>query len=150
MKNKTVIVTGSSSGMGKFMAMKFAQEGANVVITGRSLERLEKAKEEMMETSTGDIFMFPMDVRKPEDVERMVKETVDKYGSIDHLVNNAAGNFVCAAEDLSVNGWNSVIDIVLNGTFYCSSAVGKYWIDNNKKGDRKSTRLNSSHVAISY
>ncbi|HLS61013.1 MAG TPA: 2,4-dienoyl-CoA reductase [Virgibacillus sp.] len=134
MKNKTVIVTGSSSGMGKFMAMKFAQEGANVVITGRSLERLEKAKEEMMETSTGDIFMFPMDVRKPEDVERMVKETVDKYGSIDHLVNNAAGNFVCAAEDLSVNGWNSVIDIVLNGTFYCSSAVGKYWIDNNKKG----------------
>src|SRR5690625_7606127 len=116
MKNKTVIVTGSSSGMGKFMAMKFAQEGANVVITGRSLERLEKAKEEMMETSTGDIFMFPMDVRKPEDVERMVKETVDKYGSMDHLVNNAGGNFVCAAEDRSVNGWKLVNGMGLNGS----------------------------------
>lgn len=134
MKDKTVIVTGSSSGMGKYMAEKFAVEGANVVLTGRNEDRLQATKEELDKSSTGEIFTVSMDVRKPEDVERMVEKTVEKFGSIDHLVNNAAGNFITAAEDLSVNGWNSVIDIVLNGTFYCSREVGKYWIDTGIKG----------------
>ncbi|WP_099157919.1 2,4-dienoyl-CoA reductase [Virgibacillus ndiopensis] len=134
MKNKTIIVTGSSSGMGKYMAKKFVLEGANVVITGRHEDKLIHTKKELNEGATGDIFIVPMDVRKPEDVERLVEKTVDKYGEIDYLINNAAGNFICAAEDLSVNGWNSVIDIVLNGTFYCSREVGRYWIDNGKKG----------------
>jgi len=134
MKNKTVIVTGSSSGMGKYMAKKFADEGANVVITGRTEDKLVTVKDELMKTATGDIFIIAMDVRKTEDVARMVEQTVEKYGSIDHLVNNAAGNFISAAEDLSTNGWNSVIDIVLNGTFYCSQAVGKYWIESGNKG----------------
>jgi len=134
MKNKTVIVTGSSSGMGKYMAKKFADEGANVVITGRTEDKLVAVKEELMKTATGDIFIIAMDVRKTEDVARMVEQTIEKYGSIDHLVNNAAGNFISAAEDLSANGWNSVIDIVLNGTFYCSQAVGKHWIESGNKG----------------
>lgn len=134
MKDKTVIVTGSSSGMGKYMAEKFAVEGANVVLTGRNEDRLQATKEELDKSSTGEIYTVSMDVRKPEDVERMVEKTVEKFGSIDHLVNNAAGNFIAAAEDLSVNGWNSVIDIVLNGTFYCSREIGKYWIDNGIKG----------------
>src|SRR5699024_8638264 len=118
MKNKTVIVTGGSSGMGKGMAQRFANDGANVMITGRNVEKLEAAKAEMLQTATGKVEYVQMDVRNIEDVERMVEETVKTFGSIDHLVNNAAGNFVVAAEDLSVNGWNSVIDIVLNGTFY--------------------------------
>lgn len=136
MKNKTVIVTGGSSGMGKYMAEKFFAEGAQVVITGRTIEKLEKVKEGLIgnSSSTGDVSVVQMDVRNPEEVKRMVEETVEKYGSIDHLVNNAAGNFICAAEDLSVNGWNSVIDIVLNGTFYCSREVGKYWIEEQVKG----------------
>lgn len=62
-------------------------------------------------------------------------QPINKFGTIDHLINNAAGNFICAAEDLSSNGWNSVIDIVLNGTFYCSQAVGKYWIESGRKGN---------------
>src|SRR5690625_3886761 len=94
MKNKTVIVTGSSSGMGKYMAKKFADEGANVVITGRTEDKLVTVKDELMKTATGDIFIIAMDVRKTEDVARMVEQTVEKYGSIDHLVNNAAGNFI--------------------------------------------------------
>lgn len=69
-----------------------------------------------------------MDVREPEHAEHMVKITDEAFGRIDFLVNNAAGNFICPAEKLSVNGWNAVINIVLNGTFYCSSTVGKYWI----------------------
>ncbi|WP_174613094.1 2,4-dienoyl-CoA reductase [Virgibacillus ihumii] len=134
MKNKTVIVTGSTSGMGKYMAEKFAAEGANVVLTGRSEEKLAAAKENLEQMSQGSLYTVSMDVRKPEDVERMVKQTIDHFGSIDFLVNNAAGNFIVPAEELSVNGWNSVIDIVLNGTFYCSREIGKYWIDNGMKG----------------
>ncbi|HLS09539.1 2,4-dienoyl-CoA reductase [Lentibacillus sp.] len=134
MKNKTVIVTGASSGMGKYMAAKFADEGANVVMTGRDEERLDTARRELEKTAVGEVYPLSMDVRKPEDVERMVAETVDKFSSIDHLVNNAAGNFIAPAEGLSVNGWNAVIDIVLNGTFYCSREVGKYWIDHGMNG----------------
>ncbi len=134
MQNKVVIITGSSSGMGKHMAKRFVQEGANVVITGRDQERLDHARQEILQMGQGDVFAISMDVRKPADVEDMVKKTVQRYGTINHLVNNAAGNFVIAAEKLSINGWNSVIDIVLNGTFYCSREVSKYWIDHHVQG----------------
>ena len=134
MNNEVVIVTGGSSGMGKFMAKRFADEGANVVITGRNEERLVATVSELSESASGKLHYVVMDVREPEDVERMVDETVKTFGTIDHLVNNAAGNFIVAAEDLSVNGWNSVINIVLNGTFYCSRTVGNYWIEKKKQG----------------
>ncbi|MFD2208670.1 2,4-dienoyl-CoA reductase [Virgibacillus halophilus] len=134
MKGKTVIITGASSGMGKFMAKKFVEEGTHTVMTGRSLERLQAAAEELAATAQGEILTIQMDVRKPDDVSRMVDEAVRQFGKIDCLINNAAGNFICSAEDMSVNGWNAVIDIVLNGTFYCSQAVGKHWIEQKSKG----------------
>ncbi len=134
MKDKVIIVTGGSSGMGLYMAKRFLKEGANVAITGRNEERLAAAKKQMDEDSKDRLLLIPMDVRNVEDVERMVKETVRSFGRIDALVNNAAGNFISPAEKLSANGWNSVINIVLNGTFYCSQAVGKYWIENKIKG----------------
>lgn len=133
MKGKVVIVTGASSGMGKYMAKRFASAGAFVVITGRTLEKLEETKKEI-ETFPDQVLMVQMDVREPEHAQHMVKVTDEAFGRIDYLVNNAAGNFICPAEKLSVNGWNAVINIVLNGTFYCSSAVGKYWIEKNIKG----------------
>ena len=133
MKDKVIIVTGGSSGMGKAMAKRFAADGAKVVITGRTLDRLEEAKKEM-EQYDGQVLCIDMDVRDTERVQYTVDETIKTFGKIDGLVNNAAGNFLCAAEDLSINGWNSVIDIVLNGTFYCSQAVGKEWIKSGHKG----------------
>ena len=129
-KGKVMIVTGGSNGMGKYMAKKFADEGANVVITGRDLGRLQAAKEEIGDNAS----IFQMDVRDVESVQQMVNFTDEQFGRIDGLVNNAAGNFIVRAEELSPNGWKSVIDIVLNGTFYCSSAVGKYWIEKKHQG----------------
>ena len=134
MKDQVVIVTGGSSGMGLYMAKRFVEEGAKVAITGRNLERLEEAKKEIAGGREDAVQCIQMDVREVEDTERMVSETVEAFGRIDHLVNNAAGNFIAPAEELSANGWNSVINIVLNGTFYCSQAVGKYWIENKIKG----------------
>lgn len=133
MKGKVVIVTGGSSGMGKAMAFRFAREGAYVVITGRTLEALEEAKREI-EQFENQVLVVQMDVREPKQAQQMVQLADDAFGRIDYLVNNAAGNFVCPAEELSVNGWNAVINIVLNGTFYCSSAVGKYWIEKGIAG----------------
>lgn len=130
--NKVVIVTGGSSGMGKYMAKKLFNEGWSVVITGRSEEKLKNAIEEIGEAP--NIHYVVMDVRKPEDVERTLSTTVEKFGTIDALINNAAGNFICPAEKLSFNGWNAVIDIVLNGTFYCSKTIGEYWIKQGIKG----------------
>ncbi|MFM1655316.1 2,4-dienoyl-CoA reductase [Brevibacillus sp. B_LB10_24] len=133
MKEKVVIVTGGSSGMGKAMAKRFVQEGARVVITGRSDERLQQAKTEIEQTG-GEVYPFPMDVRDPAKAEEMVKAAKEQFGRIDALVNNAAGNFICPAEDLSINGWNAVVNIVLNGTWYCTQAVGKEWIASGRQG----------------
>ncbi|ASS74498.1 2,4-dienoyl-CoA reductase [Tumebacillus algifaecis] len=133
MKDKVVIVTGGSNGMGKAMAKKFAQEGMKVVITGRTAEKLLATKREI-EQYDGQVLTVEMDVRDPELVQKMVDQTKAEFGRIDFLVNNAAGNFICPAEKLSLNGWNSVINIVLNGTFYCSQAVGKEWIENGQRG----------------
>src|SRR5690625_5219604 len=91
MKDKVVIVTGGSSGMGKYMAKKFADEGAKVVITGRDEERLQEAKSFIEKTATGKVHTFSMDVRQVEGAEKMVEETLEIFGRIDHLVNNAAG-----------------------------------------------------------
>ncbi|MBD1373199.1 2,4-dienoyl-CoA reductase [Hazenella sp. IB182357] len=133
MKGKTIIVTGGSNGMGKAIAAKLCQEGANVVISGRNEERLQSAKEEM-ETFPGQVLAVPMDVRELDQVENMMDKAYETFGQVDHLVNNAAGNFVVAAEELSTNGWHSVINIVLNGTWYCSQTLAKKWIETKHKG----------------
>lgn len=132
-EDKVVVITGGGSGLGKGMAIKYAKEGWKVVIAGRTAERLEQAKNEI-EQFEGQVVTVQMDVRNPEQVDYMVKKTKEHFGQIDVLINNAAGNFIARAEDLSVNGWNSVIDIVLNGTWFCTQAVGKEWIATGKKG----------------
>ncbi|MGD7043503.1 2,4-dienoyl-CoA reductase [Jeotgalibacillus proteolyticus] len=134
MEKKVYIITGGSNGMGKYMAQRFVQDGHSVLITGRDQEKLTLAKSELASIGQGDIETFQMDVREPEMAAAMVKEAVHTFGKVDGLINNAAGNFICPVEKMSPNGWKSVIDIVLNGTFYCSKAAGDYWISNNSKG----------------
>ena len=118
---------------GKRNGDSFCKEGARVVITGRTKEKLEETKLEIEQFR--QVLPVQMDVRNTDDIQKMIEQIDEKFGRIDVLINNAAGNFICPAEDLSVNGWNSVINIVLNGTFYCSHAVGKYWIEKGIKGN---------------
>lgn len=133
LKDKVAIVTGGSSGMGKDIAMTYARHGAKVVICGRSMERLQPVVEEIQQAG-GVARAFECDVREPERVNDMVQFTIDEFGQIDILVNNAAGNFVVRSEDLSVNGWRAVENIVLNGTWYCTQAVGKHMIESGNGG----------------
>jgi NAD(P)-dependent dehydrogenase (short-subunit alcohol dehydrogenase family) len=104
-----------------------------VAIGSRSSENLEKGSAELRHAGI-DPLCVQVDVRNPEQVDEMVQRVLRHFGRIDILVNNAAGNFVCRAEDLSPNGWNAVIGIVLNGSFYCSRAIGRYLIDRGQGG----------------
>ncbi len=130
------IITGGATGIGNAIAREVTRLGARVVICSRKEENLQKAVEQIRsETGRADAAGYHvLDVRDAEAVEGMAAKVDADYGRIDFLLNNAAGNFIVPAEELSVNGWNSVIGIVLNGTFYCSSAVGKRMIANKAGG----------------
>jgi len=121
---RTGIVTGGATGIGFGIAKELIRLGARVVIASRKVENLQAAVAELGDNASYHV----LDVRDAAAVEEMAAKVEGEHGRIDFLVNNAAGNFIAAADQLTVNGWNSVIGIVLNGTFYCSSAVGKRMI----------------------
>jgi len=120
-------VTGGGTGIGLAIATRLGELGARIVIGSRNSANLESGCAALRHAGL-DPLAVQVDVRKPEQVDELVERTVRHFGHIDILVNNAAGNFVCRAEDLSPNGWNAVIGIVLNGSFYCSRAVGRHMI----------------------
>ncbi|MDD9880007.1 MAG: 2,4-dienoyl-CoA reductase [Candidatus Marinimicrobia bacterium] len=124
LKEKTIIITGGGTGLGKSMATRFAELGANLVITSRRQDVIDNTAEELRQYG-GKVLAITCDVRDPEQVQSMVDQTVSELGSIDILLNNAAGNFISPTEDLSPNGFKTVVDIVLNGTFNCTQAAGK-------------------------
>ena len=122
LKDRTAIVTGGGSGIGLEIATVYARLGAAVMIIGRNRERLEAAVDSISKEG-GRIAMHVADVREYEQVAAAVQATVDRFGGLDILINNAAGNFVCPTAELSPKGWRTVIDIDLNGTFYCCHAA---------------------------
>jgi NAD(P)-dependent dehydrogenase (short-subunit alcohol dehydrogenase family) len=123
-EGRTGIITGGATGIGFAIAKTLASHGAHVVNASRKEENLQKAVAEIGERASYHV----VDVRDADAVEAMAAKVESDRGRIDFLVNNAAGNFIVPSEQLTTNGWNSVIGIVLNGTFYCSSAVGKRMI----------------------
>ena len=127
--SRTVLVTGGGSGLGKAAALRFAREGDRVAICGRRLEVLESASKEIAAAGASEVAVFTCDVRYDDDVAKMAGALHERWGALDVLLANAAGNFVCPAEKLSPNGWKAVIEIVLNGTFYCCSAFGRKMIE---------------------
>ncbi len=128
LRDKVIIVTGGGTGLGRSMAARFAALGARVVITSRKMETLEKSASEMRAESGGDVVPIQCDVRQYEEVEAMVAATVARFGRVDGLVNNAAGNFLAATEDLSPRAFKAVTTIVLDGTFHATLAAGKQMI----------------------
>lgn len=129
LQGKTIVVTGGGSGLGKAMATYFLELGAQVVITSRNLEKLETVKTEMEAATGGKVLAVACDVRDYDQVTTMVKASVEAFGTVDVLLNNAAGNFIAPTERLSANAFDTIIDIVLKGTKNCTLAFGKHWID---------------------
>src|SRR6187401_379752 len=127
LKDQVAIVTGGGTGLGLAIAKRLGELGAHLAIGSRNAANLERSNAELRHAGL-DPLAVQLDVRNPEQVDEMVGRVVKHFGRINILVNNAAGNFVCRAEDLSPNGWNAVVGIVLNGSFYCSRAVGRHMI----------------------
>ena len=130
LKNKTVIVTGGGTGLGKSMARQFGELGAKLSICSRRKEVIDAAAQELRETGA-EVLGLQCDVRSGEDVQRMVDETVSKLGPVNVLLNNAAGNFISPTERLSENAFRTIVDIVLTGSFNCSMAVQKVMKENS-------------------
>jgi NAD(P)-dependent dehydrogenase (short-subunit alcohol dehydrogenase family) len=139
LKGKNIVVTGGGSGLGKAMTKYFLELGAQVAITSRNLEKLQNTAKELEKETGGKCLPLQCDVRHYEQVENMLQQTVDTFGSADILLNNAAGNFISPTERLSANAFDTIIDIVLKGSKNCTLAFGKHWID---KGEENKTVLN--------
>jgi len=133
LSGQVIIVTGGGSGLGLSMADGLCKAGAQVVICGRNVERLGQAVEKLR-SQGGKAGAIPCDVRDAEQVAQLVAKTVEGYGQIDGLINNAAGNFLCAAEDLTSGGFDAVVKIVLYGTVNATMAVGKHLIARGAPG----------------
>lgn len=132
-EDRVAIVTGGGSGLGRAIALELGRLGAAVAVAGRRPEPLAETVG-LVEAAGGTALAQPTDVRDPDQVQALVDATVERFGRVDVLVNNAAGNFVARAEDLSPNGWRAVVSIVLDGSFLCARAAGKRMIEQGDGG----------------
>lgn len=133
LSDKVIVVTGGGSGLGKAMTKYFMELGAKVAITSRDLEKLKKTATELEIETGGTCLPLQCDVRFYDQVENMLQETVARFGKVDVLLNNAAGNFIAPTERLSANAFDTIIDIVLKGSKNCTLAFGKHWIDTKQE-----------------
>jgi NAD(P)-dependent dehydrogenase (short-subunit alcohol dehydrogenase family) len=133
---KSILVTGGGSGLGLAMATAFASCGAKVTIAGRSRERLDAALPEIAAAARegGEAAPFAADVRDPGQVEALVAHAVARFGKVDALVNNAAGNFLAFSENLTPNGFDAVVRTVLYGAVHCTLAVGRHLLERKAPG----------------
>jgi NAD(P)-dependent dehydrogenase (short-subunit alcohol dehydrogenase family) len=137
--DRSILVTGGGSGLGLAMAKAFASYGANVTIAGRNDDRLKNAlneiRAEKRETGpSGEVDSFTADVREPERVQALVAHAVERFGKVDGLVNNAAGNFLATSEDLTPNGFDTVVRTVLHGSVHCTLEVGRHLLARKAPG----------------
>ena len=133
LKGKVILITGGGTGLGKSMGAYFMELGANLIITSRKQEVLDKTAEKFSKY-TGQVFPVTGDVRDHEDVKNVIDKSLEKFGKIDCLLNNAAGNFISPTERLTPKAFDVVVDIVLKGTYNFSLLLGKHWIEKKHPG----------------
>jgi NAD(P)-dependent dehydrogenase (short-subunit alcohol dehydrogenase family) len=130
---KKILVTGGGTGLGRGMAEKFLELGAEVAICGRRKAVCDATAEQLMKARGGTVSSYGVDIRDAAAVDAMIEE-IFKTGPLTGLVNNAAGNFISRTEDLSPRGFDAIANIVMHGTFYVTQAVGKRWIAGKHRG----------------
>src|SRR6202000_2716378 len=131
---RRILVTGGGTGLGKAMASRFLQLGAEVHICGRRKSVCAETATELMALHGGQVMSYGVDIRNPLAVDEMI-ETIFKQGPLTDLINNAAGNFISRTEELSPRGFDAVANIVMHGTFYVTHAVGRRWIATKQRGN---------------
>ena len=133
LEGKVILITGGGTGLGKAMGKYFSELGAKLIITSRKIDVLKKTAEEISDQTKNEVFPFACDVSDYKQVEDLLKESIEKFGKVDGLVNNAAGNFISPTERLSNKAFDIIINIVLKGTYNCTLAFGKHWIEKKQK-----------------
>ena len=128
MENERILVTGGGTGLGREMSEAFLKLGATVYICGRRQGKLDECAKELMDAHGGTVVPIACDIRDADAINAMIDQ-IWADGALTGLVNNAAGNFISRTEDLSVNGFNAIADIVFRGTFYVTHNIGKRIID---------------------
>lgn len=131
---KTVVITGGGTGLGRSIGKYLLQLGANLVITSRKIEVLDKTAAELMSETGGKVIAVGCDIRKYNEVENVIQQTETAFGQIHAVLNNAAGNFISPTERLSHRAFDIVVDIVLRGAYNVTLAVGKNWIEKKQSG----------------
>ncbi|MTI21366.1 SDR family oxidoreductase [Fulvivirga sp. RKSG066] len=134
LKGKNIIVTGGGTGLGKSMGKYFLELGANLIITSRKLEVLEKSADELEKETGGKVLPVACDIRKYDEILNVIEQSESKFGQIHGVLNNAAGNFISPTERLSHRAFDIVVDIVLRGTYNFTLATGKNWIEKKQPG----------------
>jgi citronellol/citronellal dehydrogenase len=135
LKGKRVLVSGGGTGIGQSIAILAARLGATVFICSRSIEKLNNTVRIAKEQLNIHIIPIVLNIRQPENVEEVINKITDEHGCIDILVNNSGGQFPQPALDFSVKGWNAVIDLNLNGTWYMMQQVAKHWVEKKQAGN---------------
>jgi len=124
LNGKTAIVTGGGTGIGKSIAIEFAKAGADVALCSRKLEHLEPVMKEIQRLGKRS-FAMVVDVRQEEQIKGIVERAVQEWGRLDIMINNAGASFRAKPEDISINGWNTVVGINLNGVFLGCKWAGR-------------------------
>lgn len=125
---KTALITGGGRGLGAQIAEGFAEAGANIVLCSRKVEACQETAERLAKLGVKTLALS-CDIRKPEDVHKVVEATVKEFGSIDILVNNSGATWGAPAEEMPLEAWNKVIDVNVTGTFLMSQAAGRIMIE---------------------
>lgn len=133
LEDSHVVVTGGGTGLGRAMAMRCAELGAAVTINGRREEPLETTVSDIREAG-GTAEGISTNVRDVDSVNDFFDEAEERQGPVTHLINNAAANFLAAAEDISPNGFDAIVKTNMYGSFYCTQACGKRWIEREQGG----------------
>lgn len=134
LKDKVILVTGGGTGLGRSMTKYFLELGAKVVIASRKQEVLDKSAKELRDETGGEVLPIALDVRNYLDVEKVIDKIYQELGGLDVVVNNAAGNFISPTERLSPKAFDTIVGIVLQGTYNTTLCVGKKWIEEKKQG----------------
>jgi NAD(P)-dependent dehydrogenase (short-subunit alcohol dehydrogenase family) len=128
-EGSTAIVTGASSGIGKAIAERYAADGVDVVVCSRDQDNVDPVAERISDREGGEAVAVECDVTDREAVEALVETTVEVFGSLDVLVNNAGASFMANFEDISPNGWRKIVNINLTGTYHCTQAAEEHLKD---------------------
>jgi 3-oxoacyl-[acyl-carrier protein] reductase len=124
----TAVVTGASSGIGRAIAETYAADGANVVVCSREQENVDPVAEGIREDG-GSALAVECDVTDRDAVDALVEATAEEFGGLDVLVNNAGASFVAGFDDISPNGWQTIVDVNLTGTYHCTHAAAEHLQD---------------------